>query len=157
MSVSRMAQGVDSIVENLFMFFPLFYRKILRYEYITAGVNPVSGQFRLLMMLCHTDRLQPSEIGRNLGISKPNVTTLIDKLIEKGYVDRMHDIRDRRVMHIAITDKGRSFISKRKRLLADIMRKNLSALKPGELEELSRALETFKDIVSRMEEPSLRL
>ena len=149
-----MVTGADSIVDNLFMFFPLFYRKILKYEHISAGVNPVSGQFRLLMMLSNRDKMQPSEIGRNLGISKPNVTTMIDKLIEKGYVSRLHDVRDRRVMHIVISEKGRSFINKRKRILCGIMRKNLSALKPGELEELSGALETFRDIVSRMEEPS---
>ena len=37
-------------------------------------------------------------MAKDLSISKPNMTPIIDKLVKEGYVDRYYDDNDRRVI-----------------------------------------------------------
>ena len=140
---------LDSIAENILLFFPLFYRNILRLAQARTKKNPINMQVRMLFMLAHSGMMQPSEIGIRMGISKPNVTSLVDKLIENGYVERRHDDKDRRVIHIAVTDQGRKFVVKRLQLVRNIIKKNLSGLDHDELDSLNLALDTFRRIISK--------
>lgn len=52
-----------------------------------------------------------SELARFLGTSRPAATGLTDRLIGQSLVRREHDRKDRRVVHVAITAKGRGIIS----------------------------------------------
>ncbi len=47
-----------------------------------------------------------SEVARELDLTKPTVTVLVDKLAEKGYIKRVKSDEDRRVMHLHIDKKG---------------------------------------------------
>ncbi|TSA55560.1 MAG: MarR family transcriptional regulator [Dehalococcoidia bacterium] len=143
---------LDGITENILLFFPLFYRNILRLAQERAKANPINMQMRMLFMLAHSGMMQPSEMGIRMGISKPNVTSLVDKLIEQGHVERRHDDKDRRVIHIAVTGRGRKFVAKRLQLVRNSIRRNLSGLDHDELDSLYLALDTFKRIISKMDQ-----
>jgi DNA-binding MarR family transcriptional regulator len=152
-SARRKEDSLGSITENILLFFPLFYRNILRLAHARTRANPFNMQTRMLLMLAHgthNGMLQPSEIGIRMGISKPNVTSLVDKLIEQGCVERQHDDRDRRVIHIALTARGRKFVATRLQLLRKSIKRNLSGLSHDEIESLYLALDTFKRIISKM-------
>lgn len=47
-----------------------------------------------------------SELARELDLTRPTVTVLVDKLAEKGYIKRVKSDEDRRVMHLHIDKKG---------------------------------------------------
>jgi DNA-binding MarR family transcriptional regulator len=142
---------LHGITENILLFFPLFYRNILKL--IEKRVrNPINMQTRMMLMLTHSGMMQPSEIGIRMGISKPNVTSLIDKLIGHGYVQRSHDEKDRRVIHIAVTAKGRKFVASRLKLVRNGIKKNLSGLSEDDVDSLYFALDTFKRIISKMDQ-----
>jgi len=143
---------LDSISENILQFFPLFYKNILKLAHGNSRVNPITMQLRVLIMLTHAGMMQPSEIGIRMGISKPNVSALIDKLIVLGYVERRHDEEDRRVIHVAITARGRRFVAGRLQLIRNGIKKNLSGLSHNELDSLNTALDTFKKIISKMDQ-----
>jgi DNA-binding MarR family transcriptional regulator len=49
----------------------------------------------------------PGEIARTLHFSKPSVTVLVDKLVEKGYVEKCQSDEDRRSFHVHLTARGR--------------------------------------------------
>lgn len=143
-------ERLDSISENILLFFPLFYKNILKLEHRKTAKNPINMQLRMLSMLTHTGMMQPSELGIRMGISKPNVSALIDKAAELGYVDREPDEKDRRVVHIVVTAKGRKFVAKRFQLVSEGIKKNLSGLDPDDLNSLYLALDTFKKIISKV-------
>jgi len=149
---SKKNASLDNIADNLFLFFPLYYRKILRIEHSKVGPKPHNLQVRVLFMLTHAGTTNPSMIGQRMGISKPNVTSTLNKLISSGYVARQHDDRDRRVINIAITEKGMRFVAKKRRMLCNRVKENLSCLQDVELETLNSALETFKNIISKIDE-----
>jgi len=142
---------LDRISENILLFFPLFYKNILGIAHGKSGKNPINMQSRMLVMLMHAGMMQPSDIGARMGISKPNVSMLVDKLTVLGHVERRPDARDRRVIHIAITARGRRFVVNRLKAVSKVIRENLSGLGPEELDSLYTALETFKRIISRLD------
>jgi MarR family 2-MHQ and catechol resistance regulon transcriptional repressor len=152
MKRSVQAEKLDSIADNILLFFPLFYRKLLRNANVKYRLNPGNMELRSLFILAEEGTMHSSELGYKLGVSKPNVTPLVDKLIKKGYVSRLPDEQDRRVINISITEKGKRFIAARKRILADKIKLNLSALKMEEMDALYSSLETFRDIISRVGE-----
>ncbi|MGD9212929.1 MAG: MarR family transcriptional regulator [Desulfobacteraceae bacterium] len=48
------------------------------------------------------------ELANKLGLSKPSVTIMINKLIEKGYLQKTRSHEDGRVFYITLTEQGRS-------------------------------------------------
>ena len=143
-------ERLDSISENILLFFPLFYKNILKLAPNKSAKNPINMQLRMLSMLTHAGMMQPSEIGIRMGISKPNVSALIDKSAEHGYLERRPDAKDRRVVHIVITAKGRKFVANRFKMVSEGIKDNLSGLDPDDLQSLYLALDTFKKIISKV-------
>lgn len=47
-----------------------------------------------------------SELARKLELSKPTVTIMLDKLVDKGYVIKIRSDEDRRSAHVHLTEKG---------------------------------------------------
>ncbi len=47
------------------------------------------------------------ELAQKLGLSKPSITVIIEKLVKAGYVVKVQSDADRRVSHIHIGDKGK--------------------------------------------------
>lgn len=65
------------------------------------------SQSQLVFTLARKGRLKMSELAKILGLTAGAVTAASDKLIENGYVLRIRDDRDRRIIYLEITDKGR--------------------------------------------------
>lgn len=142
---------LNNIADNILFFFPFFYRKILKVPHTRPRVNPINMQYHVLSMLMIQGILPTSAIGGRLGISKPNVTSLVDRLIELGYAERRPDASDRRVINIAVTEKGRRFIANRKRQARNSIKRYLAVLQPAEIEDLAVALESFRKIISKID------
>jgi DNA-binding MarR family transcriptional regulator len=141
---------LDSIADNLILFLPIFYRNILGLASSKTAVTHINTEVRAMFMLTNNAIMTTSEIGLKLGVSKPNVTSLLDKLVKRGYVERQPDINDRRVINIAVTAKGRRFVNKKAQVLRKVMKSNLSVLESEEIQALSSSLESVRDIISRI-------
>lgn len=50
--------------------------------------------------------IKMSEIAHQLGVTSGTPTVTIDRLIKKGYVDRVRDEEDRRQVFVKLTEKG---------------------------------------------------
>jgi DNA-binding MarR family transcriptional regulator len=150
-SAAGKEERLDQVSEDILLLLPLLYRTLLRVTHGKTRKNPINMQLRMLIMLTHAEMMQPSDIGIRMGISKPNVSALIDKLIVLGYVERRPDERDRRVIHIAVTAKGRKFLANRLQVVRKGIKYNLSALGFADLDSLYGALDTFKIIISKMD------
>jgi len=150
-SAAGREERLDQVSEDILLLLPLLYRTLLRVTLGKTRKNPINMQLRMLIMLTHAGPTQPSEIGIRMGISKPNVSALIDKLIVLGYVERRPDERDRRVIHIALTARGRKFLANRLQVVRKGIKYNLSALDLADLDGLYGALDKFKMIISKMD------
>ena len=64
------------------------------------------SQFAVLEALYHLGSLTQGEIGSKILKSTSNITTVIDNLERAGLVRRERDAKDRRVIHIHLTEAG---------------------------------------------------
>jgi DNA-binding MarR family transcriptional regulator len=127
---------------------PLFYNSFGRPPYLNSNITP--GAYYVLHLLVREGELSMTEIGEKLFISKPNVTTLIDKLIEMGFTERLSDKHDRRIIKIKVTKKGLTFIDKSKKEFSNQVKKKLLTLSEEELNRLFVSFQTIKEILTKI-------
>ncbi|MCW5950782.1 MAG: MarR family transcriptional regulator [Propionibacteriaceae bacterium] len=68
-------------------------------------------QLRVLGLVAHEPGLTGQELGARLGVSAPTASGLIDRLVEKGVLERTADATDRRVRRLHLTPEGRRVLS----------------------------------------------
>ena len=100
-----------------------------------------------------------SDIAEHLGRGMPSVTSLIDRLVKKGLVERIEDESDRRVVACQLTSEGRTSVDEFLRLghlkseaIADALTEEELAVVVPAMEVLAAALER-----RNKESPSLTL
>ena len=91
---------IDSVAQNMFHVLPLIKKRLLHMDLVQKEHGTPLSHVQVLAMLQDVGTMSVSEISRRLGIAKPNITPLVDRLYEGGYVDRQHDENDRRVVNI---------------------------------------------------------
>jgi len=143
---------LDSILEDLFYVFRLFHRKMLRAD-VGVGSRDISfPHFAIMRVLDESGLLPVSEVGKRLLIPKPQMTHFVDKLIKLGLVERLPDSKDRRIINVALTDKGRVALAERKELVGINIKKKLSCLQNDEVgKKLSASLKELRNIGEKIE------
>jgi DNA-binding MarR family transcriptional regulator len=93
-------------------------------------------------------------------LSQPSITGLIDKLEERGLVERVRSREDRREVLIAITGKGDQTYSEGMDLHRQFVKKALSALEDDEAHTIVSLLRKLADasdaVIKAPETPRLR-
>lgn len=64
------------------------------------------SQFAVLEALYHLGSMTQGEVGSKILKSTSNITTVVDNLERAGLVRRERDAKDRRVIHIHLTEAG---------------------------------------------------
>ena len=81
----------------------------------------------------------------------PGITGLIDRLEEAGFVKRERCREDRRVIYVALTEKGRKTLAALDEPLQELHEKLIGHLSQAELKELIRLLEKARGPLSAEE------
>ncbi len=83
----------------------------------------------------------PSQtIGEELVAQVPDVTRLVDRLVDAGLAERSRTESDRRVVLVRITRAGADLLGKIDKPLADLHKRQLGHMSRAELAEISRLL-----------------
>ena len=72
--------------------------------------EPSMLQLQVLINLCH-GAVTMSHLAQELYIKLPTASSLVDRLIEAGYVTRISDKLDRRITKIDLTEKGKQILT----------------------------------------------
>ena len=111
-----------------------------------------TGQVALLFILDKVGRSPMSELGKFLLVSKPNITFLVDRLVEDGLVKRVPDESDRRVIYVHLTDKGKQFVQSKKEQALAMIAEKLSTLDDLDLNDLGKSLDRVIAVLSKLRE-----
>lgn len=85
-----------------------------------------------------------SKLAHSLGITMGTLTINIDRLIEKGYVQKIKNAKDKRITHIELTDKGKSLKLKHDKLLSSKIEDAIASLNNTEKVALVNAMSKFE-------------
>lgn len=145
---------LNSVAGDLLSIPPLIRRginrKVVKAAFVKVGEGISVPHFEIMMTLQEGGRQHIAEIGEKLLIPKPQMTLLIDRLVGLQIVERRMDETDRRLINVALTDKGRAILKEKDRVLRANFRKKLAGLTEVELEELSVSLRKLRDILSKL-------
>jgi DNA-binding MarR family transcriptional regulator len=83
-------------------------------------------------------------------IAKPNLTTIIDRLLLEGFVERSNDVNDRRIVNISLTQSGCDFLRGQKEDLEKLVENQFSLCDGKDLLKLKRALEDIAEVLGKM-------
>jgi DNA-binding MarR family transcriptional regulator len=123
---------------RLAMTFNVVYQEI-KHE-LNKEENITVPQLEIIACLDRTKGLSLSEIAERLLVTGGNITGLIDRMERDGYVHRVRDKTDRRVVKALLTEKGfelyKSFYPRYKK----IMQRINSGLTEEERKQLQRLL-----------------
>jgi DNA-binding MarR family transcriptional regulator len=82
-----------------------------------------------------------SEVAADLGITVGTLTTAVNRLINKGYLDRKRIEEDRRVVQIQLTKKGKLAYRIHEKFHVDMVKQTMHDLSESEEEVLITSLE----------------
>lgn len=80
-----------------------------------------------------------TELAASEGVTQPSMTSLVTGLARSGLVERRTDPGDQRVVLVALTAAGRSYLRRRRQAGAERFDRLMGKLSPGELRALLAA------------------
>ncbi len=90
------------------------------------------AEFGILEALYHKGPMLLGEVQRRILVSSGGITYLVDRLVERGLLERRLCAEDRRARYAALTEPGRELVERIFPEHAEMIRQALSGLSPSE-------------------------
>lgn len=78
-----------------------------------GGTNMTLPQFKFLMILSQIGPSSLKRVAGEIGVSAGSASSMADKLVELGFVERQPDPEDRRAVVLNLTDQARAFLEEK--------------------------------------------
>ena len=90
------------------------------------------------------------ELGSNAHLPLPNMTSIIDRLAKKGIVKRRRDSKDRRIVRVRLTGKGKKMLHEFMKKRGMELENSLGKLSEKDQKDLFNALEKATKIFQKI-------
>ncbi len=110
----------------------------------SQGLTP--AQFDVIATLGNTEGLTFKELGRRTLIYKTTLTSVVDRLVERGLVRRLPAENDRRSIVARLTDEGHALFDEVFPAHSEHLRRRLEQLSEEEMQELRKSLVKIRQI-----------
>ena len=108
-------------------------------------------QIKIMFVLAHKGELNVSSIAQSLGVRVPNVTFIVDHLVEQKLVTRRRNRSDRRQVIIALTSKAQQLIDRFSRAKLESFQKALTRMSKQDKEALWQGIQALEKACSEEE------
>jgi DNA-binding MarR family transcriptional regulator len=89
-------------------------------------------EFSILVLVASNADINQKRLGQALDVSAPNMAVTIDRMVERGWVERVRSTKDRRAVHIHLTPKGQELVVSAEKIAATMEAPALAALSAAE-------------------------
>lgn len=140
-------------------------RRILTaYNEISKSVNPMqllkvdltSSQVKVLISFYGKDHYTMTELSRVHGVSVSTMTSMADRLLLSGLIERQRDDEDRRVVRVRLSAEGKKMVDYLMKVRRQELEKFLTELSDEEIYQFVGSIENVADILSKAKEKILR-
>jgi DNA-binding MarR family transcriptional regulator len=115
-----------------------------------AAEDAHPAQAFCLLALSRTDGLSQSELASVLHVSRPTVTTMLQKMEAAGIVERRTDEHDQRVTRLYLTPEGRRLAERMRAVHAEVIDSTIGSLPEADRRELLRLLQVLNEHAAAM-------
>ena len=147
----------EETADRLLRLLPRFQRWAATTVQANRGGQDLSLRQLAVLYLIREGAVFPSELARQLRISPAVVTGLLDRLAQRGYLQRLADVSDRRRLRLALTDAGLAASLAVEHLLSRDVAEHLGHAAPADLKSLVRALDLLEGVVDALERDAPQL
>ncbi|HHF7346166.1 TPA: MarR family transcriptional regulator [Legionella feeleii] len=143
---------VDAQSEQRSKMIMLALRKVMQQmDHHSRRLNKCYGltvpQIICLYEIYETGIMTLSVLSKRVYLSTSTLVGVIDRLEEKGFVNRTRDSKDRRIIFIDITKKGKEFVCSSPYLLHNRLNENLQTLAKEEQIALANSVDLLVNIL----------
>jgi len=130
----------DDLITELDRSLNLLIQKVTRdiLAIIKGKISP--SQFAILRFIRECGRSSVSQVAEELQVTLSGVTSLADRMVEAGLIERLRDDADRRVVWIDLTEKGRQLSAELERLRRGMVERYTRNLSEEEIEGLNAVI-----------------
>lgn len=136
------------LAEKIFSIMPTmnrkFFSKLPHFDY-------PKQKLRLLHVVFHHDDEPMKFYVEKLYISKPNLSKLVDGMIDEGLLERHNDDKDRRITRIKITKEGKQIMTEHFEMLTTEVAKVFEVFTDDDVDQLNYHLEEIIKIFNKVE------
>jgi MarR family transcriptional regulator, organic hydroperoxide resistance regulator len=112
-----------------------------------SELRATTGQVRLLRILVKHQRCAMQELAEQMDVAPPTVTAMIKRLLVQGFVERVRDEQDWRVVRVSSTERGRRAVLLYDQFRRANLQRRLAHLGADELAQLRAALPVLRHII----------
>ena len=139
----------EKFVETFASFIPYLFKKVMR-GFQVGGISKM--QLELLFKISSENGKPMSYYSERMVIPKSNLTVLSDKLIKEGYVERIYDRNDRRIIILSITKKGEEILTEHRNMVKKAILKKLEGISDQDIQRLNVLIKEMKEILGKIEQ-----
>lgn len=107
------------------------------------GLDLTISQLKSLMFIGFESCTNARALANALGVTPPNITGIIDRLVEQKLVSRTENREDRRIASLTLTNRGKTVLRKLQEIKRNLKESVLMRLTLDELACLSSGLGAF--------------
>lgn len=115
--------------------------RALHTKELTKNYDLSVSQLLCLQCLYQNGKMSMSDIADNIMVNLSTVTGIVDRLEKKGFIERLRESADRRIITIALTKKGRSLAANSPPSVHHKIVQAVKMLSEAEREEIFQALD----------------
>jgi DNA-binding MarR family transcriptional regulator len=155
-----MNSRIDAIAQGFVQLLPMIYNTLSN----ETGEKPPAKQEDLTHLHSHiletlfqaSESLSITELARRIDISKQQMTPIIQKLEEGGYIIKVRDSSDKRAFNIILSDKGKNLVTTKWEALYHIFCKRLELINAEEQIDLEYAIHKVITILTKLNSTDVR-
>jgi DNA-binding MarR family transcriptional regulator len=136
---------ISQIAEEVTMIMPRISRRIV-FD-LLQEIDIPHAQLFVMNMLFHQGPCRTSDIIKELQVSAPTVTGILDRLEKSGYVRRVEDQNDRRAVMVELTGEGKKIALKLRNTIVARWSDILKKLPAEDAEKYLEILRKIKEAV----------
>ncbi|HKV60024.1 MAG TPA: MarR family transcriptional regulator [Ktedonobacteraceae bacterium] len=112
-----------------------------------SELRATTGQIRLLRILNAHERCTMQDLADALDVAPPTATSMIKRLLAQGFVERLRDEQDWRVVWVSPTERGKRAVALYDAYRRANLQRRLAHLSREELARLHAALPILRQII----------
>ena len=130
---------LNELLVDLFNYILLIEEKNLR----DVGVNLSMTEVHILEAIQKSESNMMSQIAKRLMVTQGTLTVSAGKLAKKGYVERVRDEKDKRIVRLILTQKAQPILSIHDTFHEEMIEKVLNGIALDKEEELIQSLKNL--------------
>ncbi len=115
--------GIDGLMQSVYDLGRVMRKRMLMCD--TGEIH--MGQLHALLVIQEKPGITMKELADALRVTSPSATSFIDRLVKLGYVARVHDEINRRLVRLSISPSGMKILKRkmteRRKIFAEILGK----------------------------------